>query len=326
MGPIRNPRWSKGRLRVTLSYLVTDKPHVINPLTVANNGSKLRLVLDARQINPHLFKFKHKYEDANTAMQLLNKGNYIFSYDLKSAYHHLSIFHTDVTYLGIKWNGEYYVNNVLPFGLATSGYIFSKVVREIVKYWRAKGLTIIMYLDDGLGGGDNYKNALVASNVIKKDLDYFGFSVAHEKCNWAPVHILEWSGFRWDVSEWVLKVTCKRIGKLKASLAGLVQLHSQDTVMFCVRFIAGIVGQIISTQAVLGVQTRLRMRHMYNCILARASWISKIVFSIDAVKECIFWLINVERLNEIGFCQLTYNEAQDAYIFVTHQIKVLVVI
>jgi hypothetical protein len=68
------------------------------------------------------------------------------------------------------------------------------------------------------------------------------------------------------------------------------------------------------------------MRHTYNCILARASWISKIVFSIDAVKECIFWLINVERLNEIGFCQLTYNEAQDAYIFVTHQIKVLVVI
>jgi hypothetical protein len=27
------------------------------------------------------------------------------------------------------------------------------VVREIVKYWRAKGLKIIMYLDDGLGGG-----------------------------------------------------------------------------------------------------------------------------------------------------------------------------
>jgi hypothetical protein len=134
MGPIRNPRWSKGRLRVTLSYLVTDKPHVINPLTVANNGSKLRLVLDARQINPHLFKFKHKYEDANTAMQLFDKGNYIFSYDLKSAYHHLSIFHTDVTYLGIKWKGEYYVNNVLTFGLATSGYIFSKVVREIVQY------------------------------------------------------------------------------------------------------------------------------------------------------------------------------------------------
>ena len=56
---------------------------------------------------------------------------------------------------------------------------------------------------------------------------------------------------------------------------------------------------------------------MYICMLARASWNSKIVFSIDAVKECILWLKNVERLNEIEsqLCQLTYNEAQDAYIF-----------
>jgi hypothetical protein len=67
---------------------------------------------------------------------------------------------------------------------------------------------------DGLGGGYNYKNALVASNVIKKDLDYFGFSVAHEKYNWVPVQILEWSGFRWDVSEGVLRVTCKRISNV----------------------------------------------------------------------------------------------------------------
>ena len=44
---------------------VTEKPYVVNPLTVAHNkGSKLRLVLYARHINPHLNKFKYKYEDA----------------------------------------------------------------------------------------------------------------------------------------------------------------------------------------------------------------------------------------------------------------------
>jgi hypothetical protein len=30
-------------------------------------------------------------------------------------------------YLGFQWENRYYVYNVLPFGLATSGYIFSKV-------------------------------------------------------------------------------------------------------------------------------------------------------------------------------------------------------
>ena len=215
---------------------------------------------------------------------------------MKSAYHYLHIFHTDVAYLGFKWKGEYYVYSVLPFGLATNGYIFSKLVREIVKYWRAKGLKIIMYLDDRLGGGDNYKNALVASNLIKKDLDCFGFSVAYEKCNWVPVQKIEWLGFLCDVSEGVLRVTRKRISKLKASLAGLVQQHCQGTVMYCVRFIAGIVGQIISTQALLGEQARLRTRHMYNCILAMANWNSKTVFSIDAVKECIFFIKKCRKI------------------------------
>jgi hypothetical protein len=37
---------------------------------------------------------------------------------------------------------------------------------------------------------------------------------------------------------------------------------------------------------------------MYKRILARASWNSKIVFSIDAVIKCIFWLKNVEILNK----------------------------
>ena len=65
---------------------VNTKPFVINPLTVAHNkGSKLRLVLDARHINPHLFKFRYKYEDAVTARQMFKKSDYIFSYDLKSA-------------------------------------------------------------------------------------------------------------------------------------------------------------------------------------------------------------------------------------------------
>jgi hypothetical protein len=42
------------------------------------------------------------------------------------------------------------VFNVLCFGLATAGFIFSKVLREIIKYWRSKSIRIIMYLDDGL--------------------------------------------------------------------------------------------------------------------------------------------------------------------------------
>jgi hypothetical protein len=43
---------------------------VVNPLTLAGNKAKLRLVLDCRHINPHLYQFKYKYEDATVARQM----------------------------------------------------------------------------------------------------------------------------------------------------------------------------------------------------------------------------------------------------------------
>ena len=74
----------------------------------------------------------------------------------------------DKTYLGFQWKSKFYVFNVLCFGLATAGFIFSKVLREIIKYWRSKSIRIIMYLDDGLGGADTFEKCKNVSLVVKK--------------------------------------------------------------------------------------------------------------------------------------------------------------
>lgn len=103
---------------------VIGKPKVVNPLTVADNKSKQRLVLDARHVNPHLFKNKHKYKDASTFQELFQMEDYLFSFDLKSAYHHIMINQVFRKYLGYKLKEKYYVFNVLHFGLSTAGYIF----------------------------------------------------------------------------------------------------------------------------------------------------------------------------------------------------------
>ena len=136
---------------------VVSPPKVVNPLTVAyNKKAKPRLVLDCRHINPHLFQFRFKYEDAYVAKEMFRKGDYLFGYDLKSAYHHIDIFEEHRQFLGFSWNYKgkikYFVYNVLAFGIATAGFIFSKVTREVVKHFRTLGIKIIMYLDDGLGG------------------------------------------------------------------------------------------------------------------------------------------------------------------------------
>lgn len=169
---------------------VKDKPRVVNPLTVADGKAKQRLVLDARHVNPHLFKYKHKYENAEVSKMYLKQVILFFSFDLKCAYHHIMMHELDKEYLGFKWNNNYYVFKVLPFGISTAGYTFSKLMREIVKFWRTKGYKIVLYLDGGIGGASTFQEAKVVSSEIQGDLDKLGFLIAEDKSHWDPVQEL----------------------------------------------------------------------------------------------------------------------------------------
>ena len=62
-----------------------------------------------------------------------------------------------------------------PFGLSTACYIFTKIVRPLVHYWRAKGLRIVVYLDDGLCAVAGRQAALEASQLVRSTLDKAGF-------------------------------------------------------------------------------------------------------------------------------------------------------
>ena len=106
---------------------------------VANADGKLRLVLNLKYLNQFLWKDKFKYEDLRIAMLMFKKGDYLFTSDLKSGYHHIDIYQPHWKYLGFAWGeGEtqqYYVFTVLPFGLTTACYVFTKLMRPLVKHW-----------------------------------------------------------------------------------------------------------------------------------------------------------------------------------------------
>ena len=75
--------------------------HICSPLGVVEQ-SKLRLILDLRRLNEFLRKPKFKYDDVRTAATIFEKGDYFFSFDLKSAYHHIEIDPDYHKYLGFS--------------------------------------------------------------------------------------------------------------------------------------------------------------------------------------------------------------------------------
>ena len=75
-------------------------------------------------------------------MCLLYKGFIHVSFDLKSGYHHVEISLEYQTSLGFSWkasdSGEliFYVFTVIPFGLFTAPYVFTKLLKPLEKHWR----------------------------------------------------------------------------------------------------------------------------------------------------------------------------------------------
>ena len=106
------------------------------------------------------------------------------------------------TYLGFAWYDgkgvKYYIFFVLPFGFSTAGFIFTKLMRVVVKKWQTLGFKVVIFLDDGLGGDQPYDKSLKASNFMRGDLLNFGFLIADEKCNWQPLYAASWLGLEWN--------------------------------------------------------------------------------------------------------------------------------
>ena len=119
------------------------RPTVVNPLTVSVRNDKFRLVLDLRYINKLINLKSMKFEGAETFLKYISKDNWMFTFDLKSGYHHIQIVPGHRQFLGFSYTDSsgkvrFFIFTVLPFGLSSAGFIFSKVLRELVRYWRSR--------------------------------------------------------------------------------------------------------------------------------------------------------------------------------------------
>ena len=77
--------------------------HTLNPLSVANNGEKHRLILDLKYIYKFLQGPKFRCEDIRLIKDLFNIGNFFFKFDFHSGYHHIDIHPQYQKYLAFPW-------------------------------------------------------------------------------------------------------------------------------------------------------------------------------------------------------------------------------
>ena len=290
---------------------VPFKPYIVSPLSVATNSSgKKRLILDLSILNLFVRKDKVKFEDWKLAVEYFHEKCYMIKFDLKSGYFHIDISPSQMSYLGFSWQSNFYCYSVLPFGLSSAPYIFTKCLRPMVKYWRQHSVRIVLYLDDGICMAPSQSDCFRDCHFVIKSLKDAGFVINETKSVLQPSQSLEWLGIEWNSINFSLHIPARRIDDCVQVLQSVLDRLP----MVSARDLARCTGKIISMSPVIGNVCRLMSRNCYRLIESRTTWDCLLPLGdFDLVsRELNFWLLNLTSLN--SRCLKHYSRS-DAIVF-----------
>lgn len=202
---------------------------------------------------------------------------------------------------------------VLPFGLSSAPYIFTKVVRVLVRYWRSHAVRITVYLDDGLGSARDFARCEAASLFVKTSLQLCDFLPNDSKSIWQPTSCLVWLGYCIDLAIHTISIPSDRILSVVQVIDSIRSQYPSSTT----RKLAQFVGKTILMGFVFGNITRIMTRYSHFDILRSPTWDQKkISLSGSTLNELCFWkenipLLNIRRLLSIQsyYTRVCYSDA-----------------
>ncbi len=171
------------------------------------------------------------YETLDNAIQLVayvGRGAILMKRDLKSAFRHIPVSACDHWLLIFEWEGKYYVDMFLPFGLRTSPRIFnlfSEAVHWILE--TLHGWQLTHYLDDFFAVFPPGTDITPHSEQFDKILDTIGLFKAPEKD--ANGTVVTHLGFEFDSMNMEVRLPSNK--KLRA-LRAVQHLMNASSVSF----------------------------------------------------------------------------------------------
>lgn len=153
---------------------------------------------------------------------------------------------------------------MLPFGLSSAPYVFTKVLKSLEKYWRIQGLCIAIFLDDGWAIVQDSESCRIKALAVRADLCNADFVVDEDKSVGEPTQVLDWLGITWNSALGTLKIVERRIVKIVNTIDHIIEADFKVSA----RELAS-TGQIISAGPVVGSIGRIMTRH---CLLSTLCW------------------------------------------------------
>lgn len=294
--------------------------------TTPKKTGDLRPVLNLKPLNVFLPERHFKMEAIRQVSTLINKGDYLTSVDLQDAFLHVLIHPSHRKYLQFHWKGHQFQFRVLPFGLSLAPYVFTKILKPVLKWARRKGIRISAYLDDLIIVAANKELSRLHTSMILKRLETLGFLVKKSKSQLEPTQSLQHLGFTIDTRQMTLSVPKDKVRDVRREAQRILNRGN-----LTVRCLASFIGKTLAMTAAV-LPARLRTQNLVhlknNALRQHKQWTASISLTTAARKDLQWWAKNLSSWNGQTWIQQPpqeelFTDASDSGWGIVHQSRLL---
>ncbi len=293
----RNTEHSKALRREIMSLLDKGAIEELNPQSlspgfysrlflVPKTDGSYRPVFDLKSLNQFVHKEKFKMTTPRTVTNVMHKGDWAVSIDLKDAYFHIPIHVRSRRLLrfAIATNDglRVFQFRALPFGLTSAPRIFTKVILPLGHHAHLHAVCLLQYLDDWLLRSPNKSLLAQQTSWLLDIIRRVGFVLNVPKSQLVPTQRLIHIGVEYQLDLGLMFPPMTRVQKFEDKISILLSV-SVTTAYFWLSLL-GLLSS--ATDAIpLG---RLHLRPLQLYLLAHWAPASKDLKALVPVKHDLF--------------------------------------
>lgn len=209
-------------------------------LAQKSDGSD-RFILNLKELNEFLTKDHFKIEDFRMAVQLVFPGYHMCTLDLTDAFFLIPVFLGHRKFLRFTFNKITYQFCCLPFGLCQCPFVFTKVLKPVVRYLRSLGFSLIIYLDDFFLIEDSFEACTQSVKTTISVLESLGFLINYEKSQRIPKTTCKFLGFLIDSVKYRIDLPDEKRKNIRLMANKLIATPSCK-----IEFLAQFIGKLVA--------------------------------------------------------------------------------
>jgi len=197
-------------LQVQVQALLDKKAVELAPATAGfysrlflapKKNGEWRPVADLSPLNLYLAGQHFHMETTQSILAAMRPQKWSTSLDLKDAFLHVPIAQVHRKFLRFMVRDVHYQFRALPFGLKTSPYVFTRIVKAVGAYVRARGTQLLQYLDDWNVLTDDAQSSQVHTTHLLQLTERLGLIVNYKKSDLVPSQSFTYVGTDFNLVE-----------------------------------------------------------------------------------------------------------------------------